>query len=191
MARQIYDTWDELLSDWEANPNITGSGTTGSRGSSSGSGSGVPSPAMSHKELRGIVQELLREIRNACSSPPWHLHSIFYNNPMTITDNPDGSISVSVPFTEKSYRRNLFDDHYSFIPLLMDQGWIVHRETASKYPATAALTYPTFERFVGTKAMQTVIDNFNAKYAPKGISAQLNYDDDSLGFVKGHYMTSL
>lgn len=176
MAKDSFDNWDELISYFSDNYEDA-SGETHSRSSSSdGKGGGVG--LRSHVEIRKIIQELMREIRNACSAPPWHLHYIFYSNPMTIVDQPDGSIVVTVPFTEDAYRRNMFNTHYSFIPILMDQGWHVRKFTtfSGKSSRGNGLTYPTFEYFVGTGELTRIIDNFNARYANKGFHAELVFD---------------
>lgn len=175
MAKDSFENWDEMVEYFGENYEDVSDGSGKSFGG--GYASGTVRSTRSHVEIRKIVQELMRAIRNACSAPPWHLHYIFYSNPMTITDQPDGSIVVTVPFTEQAYRQSAFHTHYSFIPILMDQGWHVRKTTSFNGKSSGdGLTYPTFEYFVGTGELKRILDEFNARYASKGFHAELEFD---------------
>lgn len=176
MAKDSFESWDEMSQYFCENYEDVSDGT-GFIGGGAGS-SKVTQSIRSHTEIRKIVQELMREIRNVCSSPPWNLHYIFYTNPMTIVDQPDGTIVVTLPFTEAAYRRNMFDTHYSFIPILMDMGWRVRKipGIGGKPSSGDGVTAPTFEYFAGSGELTRVLDEFNARYASKGFHAELVFD---------------
>ena len=190
------------------------------RGSSISKGKGTTGSPLTKVEIRNRVKELLSEIRAACSAPPWNLRGIISDATIKIEDQPDGSIVVTVPFNSKAYKQNIVksQSHYSFIPILMSRGWSVHGAQESYNPdpsyhgnatwevkrhrdvyggtnnkKVAVWQYgrPSFEYFVGTGELDRIIENFNAKYAKDGFFAMLDYDEDTLGWIPGHYIKSL
>lgn len=168
---------------------------------------------LTRAKIRTITNELMSEIKTACSLPPWGLHNIFENGSLKITEFPNGNIQVTVPFTNASYKKSIAkkNAHYSFIPILMSRGWSVHGAQGDGSPVEYQVTThrkvyggtsnkkvtvfssggPTFRYFAGTGELDRIINNFNAKYAPLGIRVTLDYSEDDLGWIPGHYKLTL
>lgn len=146
-----------------------------------GSGGGRARHA-SKTKARAVTNKLLSEIRSACSAPPWHLRGIF-DSIYIESDRKTGKITVYAPFNEKAYRKSAWQEHNSFIPVLMDMGWKTKFATDSDY--RNGMTRPTFGYFVGTGELTRIINNFNRAYASHGYRAEIDYDSSVLGFVPG------
>lgn len=66
------------------------------------------------------------------------------------------SLEIGVGFNQSLViHRNLFDNHYSFVPLLMERGWTAKR-LEDRYGVIERFT-----RFDGIKAVERAIEEFN------------------------------
>lgn len=141
-------------------------------------------------KARKIANALKTDIRAACSAPPFNLHSIFDQLYILDGENP-GQLIVYIPFSAKSYRESKFekDKHYSFMPILMDQGWLT--KFATQEQKQRGLTRPTFGYFVGTGELSRVIREFNSKHRRQGYHVSIEYDESALGWIPGQYITKL
>lgn len=112
------------------------------------------------KRLYGLIQQ---EIDNYYKS----YHPIIYNRTegyrkslyaedianIKVVGN---SLEIGVGFNESlATHENLFEGHYSFVPLLMERGWIAKR-LEDKYGVIERFT-----RFDGIKAVERAIEEFN------------------------------
>ena len=131
-------------------------------------------------EGREKMMELLNEIRAICNTDPWNLTGIIHNEDIKVTDLDNGKILVSADFMQKAtgrskgpYRKSKWYSYYSFIPVLMDQGWLWHDAVPNK----KGREFPTYQYFIGTHEIEAAINRFNRKYAKKGLKATFEVDD--------------
>lgn len=66
------------------------------------------------------------------------------------------SLEIGVGFNQSlATHKNIFDDHYSFVPLLMEKGWL-SKKLEDRYG-----TIQRFTRFDGIKAVENAIEEYN------------------------------
>lgn len=128
------------------------------------------------------LQELLNEIRAICQSSPWNMKSIIYNADINVQEFGDGTSIIYVPFRPEAWRPSKWDWYDSFIPVLMDRGWLWKGESPNK----KGRSFPTYQYFIGTHEIEAAISRFNRKNAALGLRAYFDVDDDSRIWPTGH-----
>lgn len=208
MSDDVFDSWAELGGYLKDNYIVEADDSESSDvGSSKNSGikkgsiskGGKKNKATLRVTSREKTADLLKEIRHICAEAPWNLRGIINNEDIQIRDDFKGNIVVTVPFRNKAYKQNVSKRHYSFIPVLMDRGWVTKYASIPGYtPGTRQgkkelkeSGRPTFAYFAGTHELTAAIDKFNRENASLGMRAQLEFTEDMLGWVPNHYITSL
>lgn len=200
MSDDAFDSWAELSgylkdnyiveADDSEDSDVDSSKNSGIKKGNVSKG-GKKNKATLRVASREKTADLLKEIRHICANAPWNLRGIINNEDIQIRDDFKGNIVVTVPFRNKAYKQNLFKHHYSFIPVLMDRGWVTKYAPGTRQGRIKAAGRPTFVYFAGTHELTVAIDKFNRENASLGMKAQLEFTEDMLGWVPDHYITSL
>jgi len=208
MANNTFDSWSDVASYLTDNYTVVDEKDDGGSSKKSQSYGTLT-------EARAKVRGLLKEIRRVCSDAPWNMNGIIVDADIKVVSNSNGRIVINVPFRAKAYRQSISEihPHYSFLPVLMDRGWTVNgvmgttRDRASSYYGRPAWkTYrnkdgkkvaewksgrPSFMYFAGTHELESVINKFNKENAVRGMRAELQFTEEMLGWIPGHYIQSL
>ncbi len=164
MADLNFDSWEQLQK-WMGSDEVEG--VTGVSGRIAGR-----RPATN---ARTKLAELLSEIRGICNTAPWNLRGIIDNHDIMVEEYGNGRIVASAPFREQAWRPSKWDWYDSFIPVLMDRGWLWKGETPNK----KGRSFPTYQYFIGTHEIEAAINRFNRKYKKQGYRAVFDVGDDS------------
>ena len=121
------------------------------------------------------LQELLNEIRTICQTSPWNMKGVIYNADIRAQEFGNGKHVVYAPFRINAWRPSKWDWYDSFIPVLMDRGWLWKDEKPNK----KGRSFPTYQYFIGTHEIEAAISRFNAKNAALGFRAYFDVEDDS------------
>lgn len=110
-------------------------------------------------------------------------HALF--EPDLIYDSKRKCVVINFAWT--AYQPNLFKDHISFVPVLLNYGWEVKQDIPAAHARqkTNRIGMPTFAYYQGSYFITDAIHEFNQKYGDKNLYAHFLLGDTNITMYTG------